>query len=343
MVETGVAPDKQLEALHPQLVPITSLRINPAALQAQKEDILLLEQFVQDVLERDVDWGQVPGIPQPFLWEPGADKVAGAYHTYTRPVLLKEEVDPVKQLITYIVQAEVIKYSGQVVATGIGIASTTEGKWGSRWVSDPKEVGYDPAKLRKKTDRETGEVKYRIPNPDWGDLVHTLLQLAYKRAKVDAVQGLPGVSSSLRRLFTGKRRAEPKDEFPYFWREMKALGLSHEEVHRLLQVKSLYDWLETHSLKEARDLILTKINVAPASSPTPAPLPEEKAATPPTASGAAQVQATDVQTPNDLFRLCNRFWKLQPAAVAKELGYKTQQDIKETPWDCFEKIRAART
>ncbi len=54
------------------------------------------------------------------------------------------------------------------------------------------------------------------------------------------------------------------------------------------------------------------------------------------------VVAEDVPDFNALFRICFHFWKMQPQAVCKELGYRSQLEITETPWECFQKIRAVR-
>mgnify|MGYP001594322114 CR=1 FL=1 len=260
-------------------------RIDPRALENTKADLQLLGRFVRDVLEPDIDYGTIPGIKVPGLWEPGADKLISAYNCFSRPVVVKHEMDEASGFILYIMRAEAVgRYSGEVVADGIGEASTTERKYRCRWVAAPQDYGLDPERdgLRKRTDKRTGEITYRIPNPDWGDLVHTLAQMAYKRAKVDAAQSLPGVSSALRRLFHPPAHRAPGGPAPQpttspagepasservdpggwtaFWGEMKALGLSSEEVHRVLGVNSLVkDWIEKgRTLASAREIIMNK-------------------------------------------------------------------------------------
>jgi hypothetical protein len=52
--------------------------------------------------------------------------------------------------------------------------------------------GVDKESLFKKTN-DYG-TSYRLPNPDVGDLENTILKMAMKRAEVDAVNHLPGVS-----------------------------------------------------------------------------------------------------------------------------------------------------
>jgi hypothetical protein len=262
------------------------VRFSPEALDTMRQDLELLGDYVQSVLEREVDYGTIPGVPQPFLWEPGADKILAAFNCYPRPQVLKEEIDEGKRLITYIVCAEVVsRESGQVVATGIGVASTREGKYGARWVENPQDYGYDPAALRRRRNRKTERIEFRMPNPDWADLVHTLLQMAYKRAKVDAVQGLPGASSALRRLFQGRPARggaapageEPAEPWPGepgenaggqpnwrgFWGEMNRLGILPDKVHEVLGVRSLKDdWVAGgRTLEEARQKVFRALGI----------------------------------------------------------------------------------
>jgi len=49
-----------------------------------------------------------------------------------------------------------------------------------------------------------------------------------------------------------------------------------------------------------------------------------------------------VLTLNDLFKACNEDFKLQPAEVCSELGVNSQNDISDTPADCYLIIAAAR-
>jgi hypothetical protein len=264
------------------------VRFQPEALDQMRQDLSQLEAYVESVLEKDVDWGRIPGVPQPFLWEPGADKVLSVFNCYARPVVLKQEIDDVVHQITYIVMAEVVsRQTGEVVATGIGIASTREGKYGARWVENPRDYGYDPATLRRRTSKTTRRQEWRIPNPDWADLVHTLLQMAYKRAKVDAVQGLPGASSALRRLFQGRAprpaqapqqvaeseeeplfdEPEPEDKPNYsaFWGEMHRAGILPDKVHEVLGVRSLKeDWVaKGRTLEQARQQVFRQLGITP--------------------------------------------------------------------------------
>ena len=49
-----------------------------------------------------------------------------------------------------------------------------------------------------------------------------------------------------------------------------------------------------------------------------------------------------IRTINDLLKACNQDFKMQPKDVYKELGYKLQSDIGDTPADCYIRIQAVR-
>ncbi|MBA7703725.1 hypothetical protein ES703_112518 [subsurface metagenome] len=51
---------------------------------------------------------------------------------------------------------------------------------------------------------------------------------------------------------------------------------------------------------------------------------------------------SSLTTLTELFKACNEDFKLQPADVCKELGVNSQNDISDTPAECYLKIVAVR-
>ena len=49
-----------------------------------------------------------------------------------------------------------------------------------------------------------------------------------------------------------------------------------------------------------------------------------------------------IKTLNDLFKACNEDFKLQPADVCRELGVSNQNDISDSPAECYRKVAAVR-
>jgi len=57
---------------------------------------------------------------------------------------------------------------------------------------------------------------------------------------------------------------------------------------------------------------------------------------------AGEVKPEHLSTLNDLFKLCNQLWGMQPRDVVKELGYASQNQVRESPWECWLKLKAVK-
>jgi len=252
------------------------IKLTDAAIATISHNIKLSERLVFSVLEREVDYGRLPGTAQDGLWDPGASKIMNAFNTYPDyKVIHHVEED---NLISYTIQSILISRESQmVVGTGIGAASTKETKYKYRWVPDPQNYGYSDEEIKtlkvKDVDNTSLPLKYRITNPEYGELVNTMAKMAAKRADVDAAQSLPGVGSALRKLFTGKTSKEKSQppNWKTFWNQVSALGLSEEDVHQMLGVKSMKDWLSAgKGLNEAIKVLSDKLAQQGAASSAPA-------------------------------------------------------------------------
>lgn len=261
-----------------------ALELSDQAIGTVKRNIQLCEQLVQEVLEREIDFGAIPGVPQPFLWDSGAAKIMAAFNCYAN----YKVIDSVIQIphIRYTITCQLInRQSQQIVATGIGAASTKEIKHRYRWVEDPEAEGIARKGLKTKTSFKRGsaeKVLYRIPNPETEDLLNTIAKMAAKRADVDAAQSLPGVAATLRKIFKGAPLRRPSSEtgeqqgseapeahnWRWFEAKLQALKVTHAEARDCLGVNSIKDdWVGVRgkTLDEAYDVI--KEAVTPAGPP----------------------------------------------------------------------------
>ena len=226
--------------------PIEPVRVSPQAVEAARQDIAILQELVGTLLEAGWDYGDIPGIPGKALFDPGAAKVMAGFNCYSTHVILAQRDDG--EMLTFIIEAKLISRATQeVVATGVGAASTKETKWAYRWVNqkEAEAAGYTGEALKglKRQERKSQYgpyFVYRIPNPDPGELLNTLVKMAAKRAEQDAVKSLPGVGTALAKLFEGKLTRT--NGYAHFWAEVRRLGYSDTEAHELLGVKSLKDW-----------------------------------------------------------------------------------------------------
>jgi hypothetical protein len=312
-----------VEESKPQLVKLTDVAIETIA-----HNIRQSERLVFSVLEKDIDYGRIPGTPQDGLWDPGASKIINAFNAYPDyRVLHHVEED---SLISYTIQSMLTSRESQmVVGSGIGAASTKETKYKYRWVPDPKNYGYSEEEIKALKFKDG---KYRITNPEYGELVNTMAKMACKRADVDAAQSLPGVGSALRKLFTGKasRLSNENMQPPNwnsFWNQVSALGLSEDDVHQMLEVKSIKDWLASgKTLNQAVETLSQKL------TNRRSPAPQQK-----------QRDSQTIKTFGDLYTACREDKNLQNRqAVWAELGVNSQEEITETPAECYRKIAAVR-
>ena len=248
-----------IRPLVPEAPPSPLVRAEEEVLAATLHNIRLMERWVETALDYGPDWGREKGIDRDFLKEPGADKIFAAFNSYPRPVVVEKEVDAARNLCSYIIMAEVVhRGSGQVIATGTGVASTRESKWGKRWVWEREALsaGYqlEGLRTRKVSTAQGPSLKYQVPNEDWGDLMHTLFDMAYKRGKVEAAESLPGARTALSRMFN------PDLQYAQFWRDMNAVGATGDDVHEILGVESVKEWVAAgRTLEEAKALVLEEV------------------------------------------------------------------------------------
>ena len=251
-----------------------ALQLSEQAIEVVKHNIDLCQQLVKEVLEKDIDYGTIPGVPQPFLWDSGAAKIMAAFNLYSNYEVIHSTTHT-PHIRCLIMCRLISRNSQQVVATGIGAASTTEIKYRYRWVDDPEKEGISRKGLKTRKDG-----KYRIPNPDTEDLFNTIAKMAAKRADVDAAQSLPGVAATLRKLFLSPPVEKPKPlitpptspnvptaaptpmqegpNWSWFWAKLNTLDIKPQEAHDILSINSIKeDWVgvQGRTLEEAYDII----------------------------------------------------------------------------------------
>ena len=332
-------------------------KLTKQSISTIKEQMDLAEELVTNLMKLGIDYGQTPGTNGLGLWDAGSAKVIRAFRLYPNHTVLHHEEND--EMIHYTIQVHLVNSSGEIFGSGMGAASTRETKYKYRWVkkADALREGYteeDLKELKTKAGYNNEEVLYRIENPEYGELVNTILAMACKRAEVDAARGLPGVGSALRAKFDekpGARKAPAPDghqggqedlSLAIFWSMVKGAGLSEDDVHNTLKVKSLKDWKEAG--KSYRDAVIFIMNVAvsgargkkesakktPQSGTTPAPKVEKT---------AAELKEADIPTLDELIKVCDRLWKLPEIEIFQELGYASSANFEEaqvsTAWEAF--------
>lgn len=318
----------------------TAIKLTDTAIEAITDNIMQAEKLISQVLEREIDYGRLPGTPQDGLWDPGASKIMNAFNCYSVPEVIHHiEEDG---LISFTILSKVFsRETQQIVGTGIGAASTREPKYKYRWVSSPDDFGYSPEQIKTLKFKDG---KYRIENPEYGELVNTMVKMACKRAEVDAAQSLPGVSSTLRKLFQGKQGKPLKEEgpnWPTFWGQVDSMGLTEAHAYEMLGITSLQkDWLaKGKSLNLAIQTLSSKLTEKGQKA--------TKTAAPPSAKRIPDdIQPADVSNATELIKVAHELWGLQPKEVWAELNYADQKNFEdaqvEEAADCFMRLKAKR-
>ena len=377
--EEAIVERGEEKALTPQNV--ATPKLTETAIQTITHDLTMAERLVTEALEEKIDYGQIPGVSGKGLWDPGASKIINAFQCYPRhKVLYHEETDT---LITWVIETEIIhRQSQQIVGAGVGACSTREPKYKYRWVSreEATRLGYtDPEIAQLKTKKRkfrTDEgkyfdvIEYRVENPEYGEQVNTIIQMAAKRAETDAAKTLPGVASALRKLFSLGIKKTPRDKekpeevpedsprWTTFWNTVRGLlGENYEQrVHQLLAVKSMKDWLKTgKSLDDAVRIVAQKLAEAKAKpvqisevttqdedlvaeeQVSVAIVEKDKEAAP-----KSKRAPESIKTIAELLKVCYEDFKLQPKQVYAELNVESANEITELPSECYRRIQAVR-
>ena len=314
-------------------------RITEVAIANIKHNILMAEKLVVEVLEKDVDWGHVSGIQGDMLFDPGAQKVFAAFNAFPKHEILFERQD--EDVISFVIQSNAVgKGEGNVLSQGVGAASTREVKYKYRWEEYPAEYGYSPEEiktLKVKKSKFDNSVKYQIKNPEYGDLVNTILTMAAKRADVDCARGLPGVGTALKKLFDPKLKRKEID-WAGFWGEVAKMGLDEANVREILQIKSLNeDWvMKGKTLDQAKKTLIAHLQKN--KKPKPAPegwetKPETSTSTAPIGEAPASPKSEGEKVPTNVGELIQMAIDLgvSKKELFDQLNVKSPDQIKDVP------------
>ena len=324
--------------------------LSEANIQNIAHNVAMSEKLVTTLLEREIDYGRTPGTQSDGLWDAGAAKIMAGFNCYVDHQVLFHTDE--EKLISWCIQANIISRDTQtIVGTGVGAASTKETKYKYRWVTDPQNYGYGDDEIAKMKSRDTPK-KYRIENPEYGELVNTLFLMAAKRAEVDGARSMPGVGGALKKLFTNKIKSQPAspprrvNPWSPFWGRAAQLGLSQDEARNLFKVKTMNEWLTGGGTVESAIEQLVVLTAQEKTQPARAAAGHEPAA----AVVAGQQVISDRKEEEfsngtiDLLRICSEDFNMQPADVFAMLNYPNQKAYEdagvELPFESYLTIKA---
>lgn len=147
--------------------------------------LAVIQSVMREVMQRDVDYGVIPGTDKPSLFKPGAEKLCVTFRLSAG----KPEIEAVPEYsgdIRYRVNVPVLASDGTVLAVGVGECSTGEEKYRWRRPVHIKEYEAAAEDARREKWTRQGDVWQQVRvNPS--DVANTVLKMAHKRAYVHAV------------------------------------------------------------------------------------------------------------------------------------------------------------
>lgn len=180
----------QREVVTIDQAPTRSRSLSQGALSANemKHQIGIIHDTLDNVMQKDVHYGKIPGSREPSLLKPGAEKIMTVFGLSADPQVQDISTD---DKIHYRVKVSLKSRDGSFIGAGIGECSTDEEKYRWRAAVCPQEFEQTPEARRREKwkkgyqGRPPEAVKQVRTEP--ADLANTVLKMAKKRALVDAV------------------------------------------------------------------------------------------------------------------------------------------------------------
>ena len=185
-----------IEVSHRQLASRGNATPDQLAFQTQT-----LMEIYRRIMQKDTDYGVIPGTPKPALYQPGAQILRLAAGLEVEMVHIESERQLTIGFINHSFVCRLKNTDGMVVGSCEGSANSYEDRYRYRWLSERDlPQGIDKATLMSKKRRGNyGEYHvYRVENDNPANLDNTLVKMAQKRAFVGAVLMATGAS----RIFT---------------------------------------------------------------------------------------------------------------------------------------------
>ncbi|WP_089610071.1 hypothetical protein [Dehalobacterium formicoaceticum] len=167
-------------------------------LEETKAKLILTKSFFESVMEKDVDYGTIPGTQKPSLLQPGADKLSNLYGFSKMIEEKQEKKDYDTGHYDVTVKVRLIHRGSQIIAgEGEGSCSTYESKYRYRWVPEWEllsSIDKDSLDYKEKIGKNGQFKVYRVENEDLFSQWNTVLKMATKRAFVAAILSATGLS-----------------------------------------------------------------------------------------------------------------------------------------------------
>jgi hypothetical protein len=184
----------QVVPFQPAVETYGSRSLTAADVRAQ---VNLMQDVMQEVMQKDTHYGVIPGTKQPSLYKAGAEKIMSTFRLAADPEVEQLGADGE---VHYRVKVRILSASGNFLGAGIGECSSTEDKYAWRAALCDEEFDDTPENRRRikyaKCQGKVEKKKQIRTNP--ADVSNTVLKMAKKRGLIDAVLTVTAASD----LFT---------------------------------------------------------------------------------------------------------------------------------------------
>lgn len=160
-----------------------------------------LMEIYRRIMQKDTDYGIIPGTPKPALYQPGAQILRLAAGLAVEMEHIESERNLGIGWISHSFLCRLRNADGLVVGVCEGSANSFEDRYRWRWVSErdlPKGIEKDTLVSKTRRGNYNEYHVYRMENENPAGLDNTLVKIAQKRSFVGAVLMATGAS----RIFT---------------------------------------------------------------------------------------------------------------------------------------------
>lgn len=174
--------------MNQQVVAVQHQEYKPLKSSEIRQQVGIIQDVLNNVMQKNVHYGVIPGCKEPSLYKPGAEKIMTTFRLSADPeVVDMSDGDQIR----YQVKVRLVSPSGVFVGAGIGECSSNEEKYKWRNAICVEEFDEAPAdrkreKWNKGWDGNPHFKRMQI-RTEPADLANTILKMAKKRALIDAV------------------------------------------------------------------------------------------------------------------------------------------------------------
>ncbi len=248
-----------------------------------------------------------------------------------------------------------IKCVRKVDTTTGAVADHTTEKWEFKDMTcnpdECPEATGDPEHDRRPQCRRVMNLLFALPNVPglgvWQLDTSSFYSIVNINTCIDVIKGLCGRISWI----PLKLSLEPREVTPPGMKK-KTIQVLHirsdmklEYLQRLASRPAAKALMPAAAEEEPPEDLFPPEVLAEAEGAKPPAAKAEKAPAPADEKTPDNLVADDMPDLNTMFRWCFKFWNIQPDAVCKDLGYKTQMDVFNAhidPWTAFQTIKTLR-